>query len=66
VVHTAKRNAIDLERASDEEDALVEAVEEDNALAPEAASEEDKDVAGLQRFPKLGRADSLADLELIE
>lgn len=41
VVDTAERNAIDLERAGDEENALVEVVEENDALAPEAASEED-------------------------
>lgn len=66
MVDTAERNAINLERASDEEDALIEVIEENDALAPEAASEEDEDGAGLQRFPKPGRADSLADLELIE
>jgi len=62
VVHTAERYTIDLERTGNEEHALVEIVQEDDPLAAETASEENKDGAGFQRFPKLGWANRFANL----
>lgn len=61
-VHSSQRDAVDLEGAGDEQDALVEGLEEDNALAAEAAGEQDQDGAGLQGVARLPGADGLADL----
>jgi hypothetical protein len=61
-VDPAQGNAVDLEGAGDEEDTLVEGLQEDDALAAEAAGEEDEDGAGLQRLAGSPRADSLANL----
>ena len=61
-VDTAEGHAIGFERASDEEDALGEGLEEDNALAAEAACEEDEDGAGLERAAEDGWAGCFAGL----
>lgn len=55
-------DTVDLERAGNEENALVEGLEEDDALAAEAASKEDQDGTGLEGLARLPRADGLADL----
>lgn len=47
-VDAAERDAVDFEGAGDEENALVEGLEEDDALAAEAAREQDQDAAGLE------------------
>ena len=62
-VDSSQRDAIDLERAGDEEDALVEGLEEDDALASESAGEEDQDGSGLQRLSCLPRTDRLPNLQ---
>lgn len=51
-VDAAEGNTVDLERAGDEEDALAKVLQEDDALATEAASEEDEDGTGLERLPR--------------
>lgn len=61
-VDPAERHAVDLEGARDEEDALVEGLEEDDALAAEAAGEQDQDRAGLEGGAGAPGADSLAGL----
>lgn len=61
-VDPAERDTVDLERAGNEEGTLVEVLQEDDTLAPEATGEEDQDGARLQRLPRGPRADSLADL----
>ncbi len=61
-VDSPERHAVDLEGAGNEQDALVEGLEEDDALAPEAAGQQDQDRAGLKRLPRLPRADGLASL----
>ena len=45
-VDAAERDTVDLERAGDEEDALVEDFEEHDTLAAETAGEEDEHLAG--------------------
>lgn len=55
-------NTVDLEGAGDEEHALVEGLEEDDALAAEATGEEDQDGTGLEGLARLPRANGLADL----
>lgn len=61
-VDPAQGNAVDLEGAGDEEDALLEGLEEDDALAAEAAGEEDQDGTGLEGAAGSPGADGLADL----
>lgn len=61
-VDPAQRDAVDLEGTGDEENALVEGLEEDDALAAEAAGEQDQDGAGLEGLPGSPGADGLADL----
>ena len=61
-VDPAQGNAVDLEGAGDEENALVEGLEEDDALAAEAAGDEDQDGAGLQGLAGSPGAEGLADL----
>ena len=61
-VDPAEGHAVDLEGARDEEDALVEGLEEDNALAAEAAGQQDQDRAGLEGRTGLPGADGLAGL----
>lgn len=61
-VHSSKGNAIHFERACDEEDALRKVFEEDDALAAETASEEDKDGAGFEAGAGPGGSYRFADL----
>ena len=61
-VDPAQGHAVDLEGAGDEEDTLVEGLEEDDALAAEAAGEQDQDGTGLKGLPGSPGADGLADL----
>ena len=61
-IDAAQGHAVGLEGACDEEHALVERLEEHDALAAEAAGEEDQDGAGLERGAQLRRADGLAGL----
>lgn len=63
-VDPSERHTIDLEGACDEENTLVEGLEEDDALATEAARKEDQDGAGLERLPRSPRADGLANLKM--
>lgn len=61
-VDAAQGHTVDLEGTSDEEDTLVEVLQEDDALATEAAGEEDQDSTGLEGLAWLPGADTLADL----
>lgn len=61
-VHPSEGNAVGLEGACDEQNALVKVSKEDDALAAETASEEDENGAGLKARAQLGRARSLASL----
>lgn len=61
-VDAAQGNTVDLEGARDEQDTLVEGLEEDDALAAEAAGEQDQDGTGLQRLARSPGAEGLADL----
>jgi hypothetical protein len=61
-VNSSQRNTVNLEGAGDEEDTLVEGLQENDALATEAASEEDEDSTGLEGLARSPRSDSLADL----
>ena len=61
-IDSSQGNTVDLEGAGNEEDTLVEGLQEDNALAPEAASEESEDGAGLEGFSRGPRTDGLAGL----
>lgn len=61
-VDAAQGDTVDLEGTGDEEDALVEVLEEDDALATETAGEEDQDGTGLQRLAGSPGADGLANL----
>jgi len=62
-VDSSEGDTVDLEGAGDKEDTLVEGLEEDDALTPEAASEEDEDGSGLERGSGGPGAESLADLQ---
>ena len=61
-VNPAQGDAVDLEGAGDEEDALVEGLKEDDALATEAAGDEDQDGTGLQGLAGSPGTEGLADL----
>lgn len=61
-VDSPERDAVDLEGTGDEENTLGQVLEEDDALAAEAASEEDEDGTGLEGGTRLGGTDGLADL----
>lgn len=61
-VDATEGDAVDLEGAGDEEDTLVEGLQEDDALATEATSEQDQDGAGLEGLAGSPGADGLADL----
>lgn len=61
-VDPSQGNTVDLEGAGDEQDALVEGLQEDDALATETAGEQDQDGTGLQSLAWLPGADGLADL----
>ncbi len=62
-VDAAEGDTVDLEGAGDEQNALVEGLEQDNALATESAGEKDQDSAGLEGLAGSPRALDLADLE---
>ncbi len=61
-VDAAEWHTVDLEWSSNEEDALVENFEEDNALAAETAGEEDEDFAGGEGGAGLVGANGFAGL----
>ena len=61
-VDSSERHAVDLEWAGDEEDTLWEALQEDDVLAAEAASEEDEHGTGSEAWPWGGGPDGFADL----
>lgn len=61
-VDPAQGHTVDLEGTGNEEDTLVEVLQEDDALATEAASEEDQDGAGLEGLARRPGAGGLADL----
>ena len=61
-VDPSQGNAVDLEGAGNEESTLVEGLQENDALATEAASQQDEDGAGLEGLARLPGADGLADL----
>lgn len=61
-VDSSERDAVDLEGAGDQQETLCEGLEEHDALAAEAASQEDEDGAGLQRSAGLVCACGLANL----
>ena len=65
-VDAAEGNTVDLERAGNEQDTLIEGLQEDDALATEPTSEQNQDGAGLEGAARGPRADSLADLETNE
>ena len=62
-VDATKRDTVDLERAGDEQNTLVEVLEQDDALAAEPTGEQDQDGTGLEGAARRPRADGLADLE---
>lgn len=64
-VDAAEGNAVDLEGAGNEKDTLVEGLQENDALAAEAAGEEDQDGTGLEGLAGSPGADGLADLVTI-
>lgn len=61
-VDAAQGNTVDLEGAGNQENTLLEVLEEDHALATEAASEQDQDGTGLEGLAGSPGADGLADL----
>lgn len=61
-VDSSQGDTVDLEGTSDEENTLVEGLEEDDALAAEATSEENQHCPGLQGLTGSPGADGLADL----
>lgn len=61
-VDPAQGHTVDLEGTGNEEDTLVEVLQEDDALATEAASEEDQDGTGLEGLARRPGAGGLADL----
>jgi hypothetical protein len=61
-VNAAKRDTVDLEGASDQEDAVGQRLEIHDALATESSSEDDQDRARLERGTEGSRPDALADL----
>lgn len=65
VVDTAQRDTVGLEGSGDQEDALVELAQENDALAGEATGEEDQDGAGLERLAVLCGVGCLAGLGLL-
>ena len=63
-VDATERDTVDLEGTGDQEDTLVEGLEENDALATEAASEKDEDGTGLERSTGLVGVLGLAGLWL--
>lgn len=61
-VDTAQGNTVDLEGAGNQQNTLVKSLQQDDALATEAAGQQDQDSAGNQRLTGSPGADSLADL----
>lgn len=61
-IDSSQRDTVDLEGAGNEEDALIESLEENDALASESTSEENEDSAGLEGFSGGPGSDGLADL----
>lgn len=61
-VDAAEGNTVDLERAGNEENTLAEVLQEDDALAAEATSEEDEDGTGSKRSSGSRGSDGFADL----
>jgi hypothetical protein len=49
-VDAAERNTVDFERTSNEENTLAEVLQEDDTLAAETTSEENKDGTGGEGF----------------
>jgi len=64
-IDSPERDAVDLEGAGNEENALVESLQEDDTLASEAAGEEDQNGTRLQRLSGSPWALDLADLLLL-
>ena len=62
-VHPSQRNAVDFEWTGHKENTLGKVLEEDNALAAEATSEEDDDGSGSERCSGLRIARCLAGLK---
>ena len=65
VVYAAQGDAVGLEGTGDQENALRQLAEEDNALAGEASREEDEDCAGLEGVAVFGGVGGLARLLLL-
>ena len=65
VVDAAQRDAIRLERAGDQKNALLKVSEEDDALAAEATGEEDQDGARRERIAIFGSMGGFAGLEVL-
>lgn len=61
-VDPAQGDTVDLEGTGNQEDALVEVLQEDDALATEATSEENQNGTGLEGLAGLPSAGGLADL----
>lgn len=62
-IDPSQGDAVYFEGASDEEDALGEVLEEDDALAAETAGEEDEDCPGDEGGAGAGGVDGFADLD---
>ena len=62
MVDAAEGHTVGLEGASDEEDALLELAQEDDALTAETSGEENEDGARGERFAVFGGVRGLAGL----
>lgn len=62
-VDSAERNTVDLEWTSNEEDTLGKALQENDTLATETASKENKDGTGSKGFARSRGSDRFADLK---
>lgn len=63
-IDAAEGNTVDFERAGDEENALTEVLQEDDALSAETTSEEDEDGTGGEGCSCSGGSDGFADLRI--